>query len=150
MPQSLGKMYVHLIFSTKKREPRVERHLQPELHAYMGGILVQMGCLPVEINTEPDHAHLLFVLSRTAALSDIVSHVKSGWTHWLRERLPATRPFHWQNGYGAFSVSQSGVKRVREYIRSQEAHHRTLSFQDEFRRLVEKYEIDYDERYVWD
>lgn len=150
MAQSLAKIYVHLVFSTKGRKPAIGRDLENELHAYMGGIVGQMGCLPVEINTEPDHAHLLFVLSRTAALSDIVGHIKTGSTHWLRQQRPTLRHFRWQNGYGAFSVSKSGVNRVREYIRTQEVHHRELSFQDEFRRFMKKHEMEYDERYVWD
>jgi putative transposase len=150
MPQSLAKIYVHLIFSTKHREPVIPRHLHPELHAYMGGILRDLGCTPVEINTEPDHAHLMFLLSRTEGLSDIVRQVKTGSTGWLKEKLPILKNFHWQNGYGAFSVSQSNVSEVRAYIRDQQEHHRVLGFQDEFRRFLARHEVAYDEKYVWD
>lgn len=150
MPQSLAKIYVHLIFSTKNREPMVPRHLHPTLHAYMGGILRELGCTALEINTEPDHAHLLFVLCRTASLSDTVGKIKTGSTNWLQEQLPILRNFHWRNGYGAFSVSQSSVAEVREYIRHQEQHHKAMTFQDEFRRFMNKHEMEYDERYVWD
>ena len=150
MPQSLAKIYIHLIFSTKNREPMVPRHLHPDLHAYMGGILRDLGCTPVEINTEPDHAHVLFLLSRTVGLSDIVRQIKTGSTNWVQEQLPILRNFHWQNGYGAFSVSQSGVEEVRAYIREQQEHHRVMTFQDEFRRFLQRYEVVFDELYVWD
>ena len=128
----------------------VPRHLHPDLHAYMGGILRDLGCAPVEINTEPDHAHVLFLLSRTVGLSDIVRQIKTGSTNWVQEQLPILRNFHWQNGYGAFSVSQSGVEEVRAYIREQQEHHRVMTFQDEFRRFLQRYEVVFDERYVWD
>ncbi|MFN0075230.1 MAG: transposase [Prosthecobacter sp.] len=88
MPQLLAKIYVHLIFSTKHREKMIPRHLHPELHAYMGGILRDLGCTAVEINTEPDHAHLLFLLSRTVTMGDIVRQVKTGATEWLQGQLP--------------------------------------------------------------
>jgi len=150
MSQSLAKIYVHLVFSTQHREPMIPRHLQSELHAYLGGILRDLGCLPVEINTEPDHVHLLFLLSRTESLSTIVGQVKTGSTKWLQEQLPILRNFHWQNGYGAFSVSQSAVEEVRQYVRDQQQRHQVMTFQDEFRRFLEKYQVEYDERYVWD
>jgi putative transposase len=150
MPQSLAKVYIHLIFSTKGREKLILRHLHPELHEYMGGILRDLGCTVVEINTEPDHAHLLFLLSRTETLGDIVRQVKTGSTEWLQKQLPILRNFHWQNGYGAFSVSQSNLAEVKEYILNQQRHHQVMSFQEEFRRFLAKYEVEYDERYVWD
>ncbi len=150
MPQSLAKIYVHLIFSTKGREKVIPRHLHPELHDYMGGVLRDLGCTAVEINTEPDHAHLLFLLSRTETLGDIVRQVKTGSTEWLQRQLPILRNFHWQNGYGAFSVSQSNLAEVKEYICNQQKHHQVMSFQEEYRRFLAKYEVEYDERYVWD
>ena len=150
MPQSLAKLYVHLVFSTKNRERTITDAIRPDLHAYMGGTLYGMKCTPIEINTEPDHAHLLFLLARTTTMSDVVAHVKKSATDWLRTRGPEFRGFHWQAGYGAFSVSQSAVENVRQYIRNQREHHRTRSFQDEFRAFLAKYEIEFDERYVWD
>ena len=150
MPQSLAKIYVHLIFSTKGREKIIPRHLHPEWHAYMGGVLRDLGCTAVEINTEPDHAHVLCLLSRTETLGGIVRQVKTGSTEWLQRQLPILRSFHWQNGYGAFSVSQSNLAEVKEYIRNQQKHHQEMSFQEEFRHLLAKYEVEFDERYVWD
>ena len=106
--------------------------------------------LSVEINTEADHAHILFVLSRTHTISDVVGQAKRGSSAWLKTKDRFYSQFHWQSGFGAFSVSQSGVGEVREYIRSQPEHHRRLTFQDEFRRFLRRYEIEFDEQYVWD
>jgi len=150
MPQSLAKIYVHLVFSTKNRERVLPDDIRPDLHAYMGGILNGLGCSPIEINSEPDHAHLLFVLSRTESLSTVIGQLKKSANDWLRARGSAFSNFHWQGGYGAFSVSQSAVEEVREYIRKQRDHHQRLSFQEEFRAFLKRYEIEYDERYVWD
>ena len=111
MPQSLAKLYIHLIFSTKNREPLLRDEVRGELHAYMGGILRDLDSVPVEINTEPDHGHVLFLLSRTHALSDVVGQLKRGSSAWLKTQGAAYAAFHWQTGYGAFSVSQSGVRR---------------------------------------
>jgi putative transposase len=150
MPQSLAQIYVHLVFSTKNRERLLPAEIGKDLHSYMGGILRDLGCLPVEINTEPDHAHVLFVLSRTVTIADVVANVKSGSTNWIQRHHPDLTDFHWQNGYGAFSVSKSNVETVREYIREQREHHRIRTFQEEFRLLLVKHEMEFDERYVWD
>ena len=150
MAQSLAKLYIHLIFSTKNRERVLPDDLRPALHDYMGGILRDLGCIAVEINTEPEHTHALFILARTAALSDVVGHLKKGSTNWLQQQRPELREFHWQNGYGAFSVSQSNVDAVREYIRNQREHHHRQSFEDEFRAILRKHDVEFDERYVWD
>ena len=150
MPQSLAKIFVHLIFSTKFRDVWLTDEVRTDLHAYMGGTLNKLDCMPIEINSEPDHAHLLFLLGRTVALSDVVAAVKKGSNDWLRTKNPRFAQFHWQGGYGAFSVSQSGVEDLRKYIRNQPEHHKHVSFQDEFRAFLRRYQIVFDERYVWD
>ncbi len=150
MPQSLAKIYVHLVFSTKNREPLLPEDVRADLYAYLGGILRDLDSPGVEINSEPDHIHILFVLARTRALSDVVGQLKSGSSTWLKTASTVLAGFHWQNGYGAFSVSQSGLDEVREYIRRQHDHHRRMSFQDEFRAFLRRYAIEFDERYVWD
>ena len=150
MPQSLAKIYIHLIFATKNRGCVLPDDLRPDLHAYMGGTLNGLGCSGIEINTEPDHAHLLFAMTRTETLSDVVGQVKKSANDWLRTRGPQFADFHWQGGYGAFSVSQSAVEELRTYIRNQREHHRKVSFQEEFRTFLKRYEIEFDERYVWD
>jgi REP element-mobilizing transposase RayT len=150
MAQSLAKVYLHLIFSTKDRVRALPDDIRPALHDYMGGVLREADCSSVEINTEPDHAHVLFLLSRTATISNVVRDLKKGSTNWIREQHTQFRDFHWQHGYGAFSVSSSNVDVVSEYIRNQREHHQKQSFQDEFRTFLKKHEVEFDERYVWD
>lgn len=150
MPQSLAKVYLHLVFSTKNRERVLADEDRADLHAYMGGTLKGMDCMPIEINSEPDHVHVLFMLGRTAGISEVVGGMKKSATDWLRARSPRYAGFHWQSGYGVFSVSQSAVETVRTYIRNQRQHHRSKSFMDEYRAMLEKHEIEYDERYVWE
>jgi REP element-mobilizing transposase RayT len=150
MPQSLAKIYVHLVFSTKHRERVLPDEVRADLHAYLGGILKGLGCVPIEINSEPDHIHTLFVLSRTETLSNIVGQMKKSSNDWLRAKGPKFAQFFWQAGYGAFSLSQSAVEDVRRYIRNQHQHHQRTSFQDEFRTFLRRYEVEFDERYVWD
>ena len=150
MPQALAKIYLHLIFSTKNRERSLPDDVRDDLHSYMGGILHGLGCSPIEINTEPDHAHVLFVMTRTETISNVVGQLKKSSNDWLRNRDPQFRHFYWQGGYGVFSVSQSAVEEVRQYIRDQREHHKQVSFQDEFRTFLKRYEIEFDERYVWD
>jgi putative transposase len=150
MPQSLAKVYLHLVFSTKNRERVLADEDRPDLHAYIGGTLKGMDCMPIEINSEPDHVHVLFMLGRTAGMSEVVGGIKKSATEWLRARSPRYAGFHWQSGYGVFSVSQSAVETVRKYIRNQRQHHRGKSFMDEYRAMLEKHEIEYDERYVWE
>ncbi|MGH7968707.1 MAG: IS200/IS605 family transposase [Limisphaerales bacterium] len=116
MPQSLAKIYIHLVFSTKNRERNLMDDIRADLHAYMGGTLKGLGCTPIEINSEPDHVHALFMLGRTMALSDVIGQLKTSSNDWLRGRDARFAQFYWQGGYGAFSVSQSSVEEVRQYI----------------------------------
>ena len=150
MPQSLAKLYVHLVFSTKNRQSILGDEIRNNLHDYLGGILRDLGCQAIEINSEPDHVHILFLLSRTTTISDVVANVKRGSSLWLKNQCAAYAEFHWQAGYGVFSVSQSAVDEVRAYIRDQREHHRTMSFQEEFRAFLQRHEIVFDESYVWD
>jgi putative transposase len=150
MPQSLAKIYTHLVFSTKHRERCLTDGIRQDLHAYLGGTLNGLSCIPIEINSEPEHIHALFLLGRTIALSDAIGKLKTSSNDWLRSRGAQFAEFYWQGGYGAFSVSQSGVEKVRHYIRSQQEHHKRVSFQDEFRAFLRRYEVEHDERYVWD
>ena len=150
MPQSLAKIYTHLVFSTKQRERSLTDEVRADLHAYMGGTLNGLGCIPIEINSELEHVHALFLLGRTMSFSEVVGMLKTSSNDWLRARDARFAQFYWQGGYGAFSVSQSGVDELRQYIRNQREHHKQVSFQDEFREFLRRYEIEFDERYVWD
>ncbi len=151
MAQSLAKVLLHTVFSTKDRRPFLrEPALREELHRYLGGILSHLGGQPIIVGGVEDHVHVLGSLSRTHALADMVKELKRGSTLWVKKREPALREFEWQAGYGVFSIGFSQIESVRKYIAEQEAHHRGHSFQEEFRMLLKRYQIAYDERYVWE
>jgi putative transposase len=151
MPQSLAKIVVHTVFSTKERRPFLrDRALREELHRYLGGILNQLDCQPIIVGGVEDHVHLLSTLSRTSQPAEMVKEVKRGSSLWIKERDQTLRDFCWQSGYGIFSIGFSQIKDVRDYIVGQEAHHCKASFQEEFRALLRRYDIAFDERYVWD
>lgn len=150
MPQSLSKMLVHLIFSTKNRAPLLLKPVIPELHKCMAAILEEWDSPAIIIGSVADHSHLLFCLSKNHALSKVVEHVKKGSSKWIKTQGARYSSFHWQSGYGAFSVSQSNVPRVKTYIANQEEHHRKRTFQDELRAFLRRHQVEFDERYVWD
>jgi len=150
MAQSLAKVYVHLIFSTKGRTRWLTGEVRNELHAYLVGILRNLDSPSILVNSVDDHVHVLFCLSRNHAIKTVVEKIKASSSKWVKDKWPALRSFHWQNGYGAFSVSQSNVRSAKQYIANQEEHHRNMTFQEEFRRFLERYQVAYDERYVWD
>lgn len=148
MPQSLSRIYIHLIFSTKNRERNILPRFSDGLFKYMAGVFNQMGCPAIIVGGTSDHVHVLFCLSRTCTISEIVKEVKTSSTKWYKEKLGCE--FSWQNGYGVFSVSKSKVEAVERYISNQEEHHRHKSFKEEYLAFLKSYGIDYDERYVWD
>lgn len=151
MPQSLAQLYIHLIFSTKERQRFFQDEtVNEKLRAYLGGTFRELGCPSIAIGTPQDHVHILFCLSRTSALADVVGKVKTASSKWMHGLDGDYRRFAWQGGYGGFSVSASGIADVEEYISNQTEHHSRMSFKDEFRLLLDKYELEYDERYVWD
>jgi REP element-mobilizing transposase RayT len=151
VPQSLANILVHTVFSNKDRRPFLrDKPLRDELHKYLGGILTNLECQPIIVGGVEDHVHLLCALSRTCDAAAMVKEVKRGSSLWLKTKSPDLADFAWQNGYGIFSIGFSQIESVREYIAGQEEHHRKVSFQDEFRQLLRRYEIEFDERYVWD
>ena len=150
MPQSFARLSVHLIFSTKHREPILCDMIRGELHAYMSKVLKNVGCLPIIINSVEDHTHHLFDLGRTLSVSQVVEELKKSSSKWIKTKGPEFKNFAWQSGYGAFAVSESNMEIVREYIAKQKEHHRQKSFQDEYRQFLERHHIRSDERYMWD
>jgi putative transposase len=150
MPQSLSRILVHLVFSTKNREPVLSAALQNELHPYLAGTLDHIDCPSLRVGGVEDHVHLLFGLSRTKTIAEIVETVKTTSSKWIKSKDKRLSSFHWQSGYAAFSGSQSDADLVVAYIADQAEHHRKRTFQDEYRRLLEKYHVAFDERYVWD
>jgi len=150
MPQSLARIHIHLVFSTKYRLPLLSDAVRPSLHAYMVTVLKNQGCPVVAINSVEDLIHILFNLSRTVALSKAVEMVKKESSKWIKTQDPVLRRFCWQGGYGAFSVGYRHVDTVKAYIARQREHHRRKPFQDEFRSMLKRNRVEYDERYVWD
>jgi REP element-mobilizing transposase RayT len=151
MPQSLAQIYLHIVFSTKERQPfLVEPAIRDEMHNYLGGICNNVGCPILRVGGVADHVHLLCRFGRTLSVADLVQELKRESSKWVKSRSNSLLDFHWQNGYGAFSLSPTHIEPVRSYVATQEEHHRTISFQDEFRRLLQKYGLEWDELYVWD
>jgi REP element-mobilizing transposase RayT len=151
MSQSLARIILHLVFSTKHRERFLQLpDLRAETYAYMAGTLQRLDCEPILINGTDDHVHILMNFSRTITIANLVGKLKNASSRWLREQKKGMQEFRWQAGYGIFSVSQSKLEEARQYVAAQEQHHRTVSFQDEFRALCKKHRIPIDERYVWD
>ncbi len=149
MPQSLACLYVHIIFSTKDRMPLIDADLGPRLYSYVGGVLREHGSRLIEAGGMPDHVHLLVSLSREMGVAELVRLSKANSSKWVHETFPERSAFAWQAGYGAFTVSQSAVDDVRRYIADQARHHAKRTFQDEYRAVLRKHGIEYDERYVW-
>ena len=150
MPQSLARLHIHLVFSTKYRQPLITDPVREALHAYMATVLKNLGCMPVLINSVADHVHILFDLARTVSVSRAVEDVKKSSSKWIKTQGPEFASFAWQAGYGAFAVSESNVPTVRAYIARQQEHHRRKSFQEEYRAFLDRHGVAYDEKYVWD
>jgi REP element-mobilizing transposase RayT len=150
MPQSLVSLNVHVVFSTKNREPFIDRELAPRLHGYVGGIVRKAGSVLLTIGGVADHVHLLVSLGRQTCIADLVRDVKSNSSGWVHETFPDRAKFAWQAGYGAFTVSRSVIERVKGYIANQEEHHKKETFQQEYLRFLAEHDLEYDERHVWD
>jgi REP-associated tyrosine transposase len=150
MAQSLSKIYVHAVFSTKNREPCLADQWHEELCTVLGGAINGQNCQSIIAGGVADHVHLLFALGRTVSIATVIGNIKSSSSAWIGQTRGLKVPFHWLSGYGAFSVSQSNLESVRNYILNQREHHKHQSFQDEFREWLRRYEIEWDERYVWD
>jgi putative transposase len=150
MPQSLAKVYLHVVFSTKNRSAVLADDWRSELFNVLGGTANNLGCQSLIVGGVADHIHILFQLSRTIPIAVAVGKIKSTSSSWVNQSRNLSAEFHWQAGYAVFSVSQSNIDSVREYIRRQPEHHAQQSFQDELRDWLRRYEIDWDDRYVWD
>ena len=151
MPQSLANALMHIVFSTKERRALFQNpELRDEMHRYLVGVSAKLDCPAIIVGGATGHVHLLANQARTIALAEWVKELKRASSIWAKEKTPEWGLFQWQAGYGAFSVSQSQKGRVERYIGSQEEHHRQLSFQDEFRQLLKRHHIAFDEQSVWD
>jgi len=150
MAQSLSKVILHIIFSTKDREPWLDSNVRPRMHAYLATICRDFGGALTHVGGVADHVHIVTTLPRTLSQAQLVEDIKKTSSKWIKALDARYRGFFWQRGYGAFSVSPSHLETVVRYITDQLGHHRTRTFQEEYRELLRKYGIDFDERYVWD
>lgn len=150
MSQSVAKLLVHLVYSTKNRALLLPHEPYEPLHKYAHGIFEEQKCHLIEMNNVADHVHILFDLHRTKALAEVVMHVKKGTSRWLKEQGPEFKSFDCQDGYGGFSIGQSQRPAVVKYLRGQQDHHLRRTYQDEVRELMKRYEMELDERYFWD
>jgi putative transposase len=145
MPQSLANVLLHVIFSTKNRAPYLENiELRNDLHAYLAGTLRNLDCPASIVGGVADHAHILCQLSRSISIATLIKETKAESSKWAKERDRSLSGFQWQNGYAA------NAPRVRQYIATQDEHHRSRSFQDELRIILRRHQIAFDDRYVWD
>ena len=151
MSQSLAQIYLHLIFSTKHRQPFLKNpEFRQRVHAYLAGICKNLDCPSLQTGGIEDHVHILCRFGNAIALKDLLRDLKRDSSKWVKTQEQRLAGFQWQLGYGVFSISPSHVEPLRQYIANQEEHHRQETFQDEFRRLCEKYGLPIDERYAWD
>ena len=150
MPQSLSRILVHVVFSTKNREPMISPALRPALFGYLAAVGRDTGCEVFRVGGVSDHVHLAIDLGRTVSIAEFVKKVKQTSSLWIKEQPDGPRHFEWQAGYGAFSVGQSQLDALLVYIERQEERHRKETFQEEYRALLARYGTTVDERYVWD
>jgi REP element-mobilizing transposase RayT len=150
MPQSLVKLYAHLIFSTKNRTPFLVDSVRPRVHAYLATVIREMDSPFVVVGGVADHVHILFEMGKKYPPVKFVEQVKRESSKFVKTLGPQFRSFYWQRGYGMFSVGPTQRSEVEEYIRKQDEHHRTRSFQEEYRAFLKRYGMKFDEDYVWD
>ena len=151
MPQSLSRVIVHIIFSTKRRFPFLANtDIRKEMHAYLGGTCNALGSPVIIVGGTADHVHILCALSRNTAISDLVGELKRSSSKWVKPKDGLLKKFSWQNGYGAFSIGQKEIDHASAYIENQEEHHRVKTFQEEFRSVLVEYGVEFDERYIWE
>jgi REP element-mobilizing transposase RayT len=150
MPQSLGCIVVHVVFSTKHRARLLTADIRPDLHAYMATVVRGTGCECYRVGGVEDHVHLAIRLHREVTTANLVRILKTASSKWLKAQSPALAEFRWQRGYAVFSVGREGVDRLLRYIDNQEAHHQRRSFKNEYRAVLSAHEVEWDERYVWD
>src|SRR6266481_1953453 len=147
MSDSYTNLLYHIVFSTKERRPLITPEYEVRLYDYIGGTIRRLGGISLELNGTSDHVHLLAKLRPDCALSDVLRDLKANATGWMHDVFPSLKDFSWQRGYGAFTVSQSNVAAVRQYIARQKEHHRNVPFRDEFIQFLQENDIQYDERF---
>ena len=150
MANTFTSLHYHIVFSTKNRERWLTPEIEQRVWAYLGGIARENGLKPLLIGGVDDHVHLLVSMPPNVSVSEALKQIKGGSSGWVKQNIPGCRGFGWQDGYGAFTVSKSQIPEVEEYIRNQREHHRVKSFMEEYRAFLDKHEVEYEERYLWD
>jgi REP element-mobilizing transposase RayT len=150
VPSTYTNLLYHLVFSTKDRIPLTSDEWREELYRYIGGIIRAEGGVQIEIGGIADHVHILAKIKPSIAVSDLLGKLKANSSKWANDHKMKMRKFGWQEGYAAFTVSESQVHSVREYIQTQTEHHHKQTFQEEFVALLERHGIEYDPKYLWD
>lgn len=150
MSQSLTNILVHIIFSTKLRKPIITSEIETELYAYLASILKDCDCSPIIIGGPGNHVHILCKLSKTRSISSVIEDIKKKSSKWTKTKGMEYSDFYWQNGYGSFSIGKSQINALKKYIQNQKDHHRKKTFKEEFLEILNRYGIEYDERYLWD
>lgn len=150
MPQSLTKLYAHLVFSTKSREPSLNSEVRPRVHAYLATIVRSLDSPWVVVGGVADHVHILFDLGKHHAPVSFVEQIKRESSKFVKTFGVPYKSFYWQRGYGMFSVGPADRDEAEAYVRNQQEHHQAISYQDEFRAMLRRYLVEYDEQYVWD
>jgi REP element-mobilizing transposase RayT len=150
MSQSLSKVCIHIVFSTKNRKNIIDDNIEANLHEYLGGVCKGLECNPIRIGGYKDHVHILCLLSRKIAQMKLMEELKKQSSKWIKTKDELYSNFYWQDGYGIFSINPAEIDKVVNYIEKQYEHHKQKTFQEEFRAFLNKYNIDCDERYVWD
>ena len=149
MSQSLSKLYVHIVFHIKNNNVLIRPEDEKELYAYIGGIIKVNEAFPIKINGTENHLHILTTMSKNLSLAKFVEEIKRNSSRWIKNKGTHYRFFAWQGGYAGYSVSQSKVATVEKYIENQKEHHKSETFQDEYMKFLQEYNVDFDEKYLW-
>jgi putative transposase len=151
MSQSLSRVLIHTVFSTKNRFAfLIDRELQKQMHAYLARVFSEHDSPAIEVGGTENHIHILSLLSRNHEISEIIQHAKANSSSWAKTLNGRCLKFSWQSGYGVFSIHQAQIEPVRRYIQGQAEHHRRKTFQEEYLEILNEYQMPYDERYLWD
>ena len=149
MGSTLTNLIYHVVFSTRTREPLIQTQIEGELYRYMGGIIKGESGVLIQIGGMPDHVHIVLKLKPIHRLSDVMQKIKGNSSKWINDQNKLAHKFRWQDGYGAFTVSESQVPTVMKYVKDQKKHHGKFSFQDEFIQILKRHKVEYNEQYLW-
>lgn len=150
MSQSLFQVYIHIVFSTKHRQPTINEEIERRLFKYIGGICKSLECNPIIVGGHEDHIHILCSLSKKVTLMKLIEEIKKRSSKWIKTISSEYNNFYWQTGYGVFSINHTDLNAATKYIKNQKERHKKVNFQEELIAFLKKYEVDYDEQYLWE